>query len=84
MPKGVIPHRNKYQARIWVNGSHIYFTDVLIKIEAAWMRRYAVIIMHDKFAYLQDLPEVEKPSRERRWELMGLVVEKLRQERFLI
>jgi hypothetical protein len=65
---------NKYQPSISVNGSTICFTNVTSKVEAAWMRRYGAIIIHDKFADLEDLPEV---SRECRWELMGMVVEKL-------
>lgn len=73
-----------YPSHIKINGTKIYFSNMLKDVEAGLMRNYAAIIVHDKFAELNIIPEDEMPSRERCWELMGLVVDKLRQVGYII
>jgi hypothetical protein len=78
--RSVQENGNGHYSYIKADRLRIYLPTVLLEIEAAWMRCYAVIIVHDSFAHLENLPEDEKPSRERRWELLGMVVGKLVQK----
>jgi hypothetical protein len=77
--KGVFENRDghKYKARICVDGLRICLPSVLTDVEAALMYKHAAIILFDNFSCYTEILLSEMPSRKRRWELMGLVVEKL-------
>lgn len=75
--KCVKKHGPGYLARIGIDGVTICLPTILCEVESAQMYKYAAIILHGKFARYTEIPSDEVPTRERRWALMGLVVEKL-------
>lgn len=83
MPKGVHKHGRGYEARISVNGLSVSFSDDLCKVEAGLKYKYAAIILHDKFACYTEITTDEMPSRRRRWELLGMVIDKLREKGYV-
>jgi hypothetical protein len=76
--KGIYRNGNGYTAAIQSVGSRVYFPSVPTDIEAGLVYRYAAIVLHDKFLCIENFPLNEMPSRECRWGLMGMVIEKLR------